>query len=443
MTRLSVVGLGKLGAPMAACLASRGFEVVGIDLDERKVSRLAALEPPIYEPGLAELLAGLEGRLTATTDLAAAAGTDATFVVVATPSDDEGGFSLRYALAACEAIGAALREKDDYHLVVITSTVMPGATGGELREALERVSGKRCGVDFGLCYSPEFIALGSVIRDFLEPDFVLIGESDPEAGERLAAIYAQVCGAAVPVARLDWVNAEIAKLAVNTFITTKITYANTLARICERIPGADVDEVTAAIGLDSRIGPKYLKGAISYGGPCFPRDNVALARLARDVGAPALLAETTDRVNREQIRGLAELALSKLPPGGQIGVLGLSYKPGTDVAEESPGLLLARALAAEGVDVVAYDPAARPDLGPARLAESAEECIAEADVIVLATPWPEFVSLDEGALGGDGRRRVVIDCWRALDADAVARVADYVPLGRAQPGGVAALTAAD
>ena len=228
------------------------------------------------------------GRLTAVTDIeAAVAQTDITFIVVSTPSDPAGGFSLRYVDPVCQAIGRALAKKTDYHLVCLTSTVMPGTTGGPVREMLEKASGKRVGADFGLCYSPEFIALGSVIRDFLNPDMLLIGESDDRAGETLQALYAQVCENKPTVARMSFVNAEITKLAVNTYVTTKISYANMLARICERLSGANVDVITSALGLDTRIGPKYLKGAVSYGGPCFPRDNLALAQLARQLGVPA------------------------------------------------------------------------------------------------------------------------------------------------------------
>src|SRR5262249_32804959 len=207
----------------------------------------------------------------------------------------------------CEAIGRALRAKQRFHLVVLTSTVMPGTTGGPVRAALEEASGKRVGQDFGLCYGPEFIALGSVIRDFLNPDFVLIGESDLRSGAMLESLYKEVCENDPPVARMNLVNAEITKLSINSYVTTKISFANMLARICEKLPEADVDVVTAALGLDSRIGTKYLKGAVSYGGPCFPRDNRAFAALARQLDAPADLPEATDPFNRAQARVLAAL----------------------------------------------------------------------------------------------------------------------------------------
>lgn len=435
---LTVVGLGKLGAPMVACLASKGFDVIGVDVDEQKVAAVADGRAPVFEPQLDELLAAHKDRITATTDLAGAVRrSNMTFVVVATPSDSEGGFSLKWVLPACETIGAALAGSDDFHTVVLTSTVMPGSTESEVVPALERASGKRAGVDFGVCYSPEFIALGSVIRDFLNPDFLLVGESDERAGGMLESLYRRVVETDAPVARMSFVNAELAKLSVNTFVTTKIAYANMLARMCERLPGADVDVVTDAIGLDTRIGRKYLRGAISYGGPCFPRDNVALATLARVLGAPAFVAEATDSANRDGIERLADLAEKRLPDGGRVAVLGLSYKPNTDVVEEAPGLLLVQVLADRGVDVVAYDPAAGPNAervleGRGRVATSVESALEGADAVVIATAWDEFKQLDPALLAREGERRTVIDCWRLLARERVETVADYVELGKGE-----------
>ncbi|MGH9709027.1 MAG: UDP-glucose dehydrogenase family protein, partial [Candidatus Acidiferrales bacterium] len=418
---VSVIGLGKLGSPMAACFASRGFEVVGVDLDKKKVDAINAGKAPVNEPKLQEYLDKGKGRVKATEDLEAAVrSTEITFIVVATPSEQGGGFSLKHTLPACEAIGKALRSKKGFHLVVMTSTVMPGSTGGAIRAALEQASGKRCGEDFGLCYSPEFIALGSVIRNFLNPDFVLIGESDARSGEMLEAMYQQVCENAPRAARMNFVNAELTKLAVNTYVTTKISFANMLARICEKLPEANVDDVTAALCLDTRIGPKYLKGAISYGGPCFPRDNLALAAFASQIGARADIAKATDQFNRWQIQWLADLVHRHLPAGGTVGVLGLTYKPDTDVVEEAAGILLARELVYRGYSVIAYDPSAGGN--PAfnigekgRLVRTSQECIDQASVIVLATPWSEFREIPtEKWAGSSETPRVIIDCWGEL-----------------------------
>jgi UDPglucose 6-dehydrogenase len=443
LSSVSVIGLGKLGAPMAACFAARGFQVIAADVEAQKVDEMGRGVPPVHEPGLAELLKEAKGWLRATQDTEAAVrGTEATFIVVGTPSEPRGGFSLRYALPTCEAIGRALRAKDGYHLVVLTSAVMPGSTGGEIRAALERASGKHCGEDFGLCYSPEFIALGSVIRDFYNPDFLLIGESDPRAGDVLSDLYKRTCKNSPAVARMNFINAEITKLAVNTYITTKISYANMLARLCEKLPEADVSVVTYALGLDSRIGSKYLKGAVSYGGPCFPRDNRAFAALAARSGAFSDLAEATDRFNRAQIKALAELVKAHQSGSAPIGILGLTYKPETDVVQESFGLLLAQELASSKQPVVVFDPWA--DLERAcgndksiRAASSAEDCIAQSAIVVLATPWQEFRDLPLSAWmqpfrtgpSFHGAQRVVIDCWRALPHLEGSQTVQYIRLG--------------
>ena len=418
--KASVIGLGKLGAPLAACLASKGLTVVGVDNDPRKVEAINNGKPPVNEPGLGELLAKTKARLTATPEVEdAVAKTDFTFIVVATPSEDHGGFSLRYVEPVCRSVGQALARKKDYHTVVLTSTVMPGTTASTIRELLEKSSGKKMGPDFGLCYNPEFIALGSVIRDFLNPDMVLIGESDARAGGLLQSLYQKVCENNPSVARMSFVNAEVTKLAVNTYVTTKISYANMLARICERLPGSNVDVITTALGRDTRIGPKYLKGAVSYGGPCFPRDNLALAQLALRLGVPPDLAQAVDRFNRSQISWLADLVQHRTH--GTAGILGLTYKAGTDVVEEAAGFLLARELGRRGVPVLAFDPAYGNITQPAvhnnvRFAQNARDCIAQSDVVVLATSWPEFSAIprEQWTSNNGHEPRTVIDCWRAV-----------------------------
>jgi len=433
---VSTIGLGKLGAPLAACLASKGLHVVAVDVDEKKVDAVNSGRAPVHEPGLEEMIEENRPRLKATTSIAEAiAATGVTFIVVPTPSAPDGEFSLEYALTACAEIGKALAEKDGYHLVVMTSTVMPGSTGGPILDALQKHSGKKAGFDFGLCYSPEFIALGSVIRDFLHPDFLLIGESDPRAGQLLADLYLEVVDGEPPVARMTFVNAELAKLAVNTFVTTKISFANMLARICEKLPGGDVDSITSAIGLDSRIGRRYLTGAVAYGGPCFPRDNLALRALARSVGAPFDIAEATDSFNRGQIVSLANMVAKHLGGAGTVAILGLSYKPDTDVVEEATGSLLAAELLKGGHRVVAFDPAggrnASARLGAGlELAESADACVRAGDVVVVATPWSEFRGIDvETWRSANGNPRVVVDCWRMLAGLRTEPGIHYIALG--------------
>jgi UDPglucose 6-dehydrogenase len=431
---ISVVGLGKLGAPLAACIASKGYSVTGVDVNPATIAKVNEGKAPVFEPGLSELMEENSARLEATDSYEyAIKKTQVTFITVPTPSDEGGGFSLQYVKEAIIGIGKALRDKDSYHLVVLTSTVLPGATDTEITPLIESISGKECGEDFGLCYSPEFIALGSVIRDFLNPDFVLIGESDPLSGDLLEKLYEDICDKKPQAARMNFINAELTKLAVNTYVTTKITFANMLARICEQLPGSNVDVVTAALGLDTRIGRKYLKGAVGYGGPCFPRDNVALSCLGRKIGVSAVLAEATDKANRQQIPFLVELIKSKMNENDRIGVLGLSYKPNTDVVEESQGLLLAEALTNEGINVLAYDPAAMENArkilkGSVNFAGSVEECVAGANLLIVMTPWDEFRGLAGNVLN-HGSIRAVIDCWRLLDRELEIGEAEYVPLG--------------
>lgn len=435
--KLSVVGLGKLGSPMVACFAARGHDVVGVDLNEHYVRLLNQGKPPVFEPGLEEMLRQAAGRFTATTDVHhAVQQTEATFVIVPTPSEADGTFSLRYVLHAMEGIGRALAAKPSYHLVVLTSTVMPGATGGQVLPALEAASGKRCGADFGLCYSPEFVSLGSVLRDFLNPDFLLVGESDPRAGDLLAGLYATVCHNQPPVARMSFANAELTKLALNTYVTTKISYANLLAQLCERLEGGNVDAVTSALGLDTRIGPKYLKGSLGYGGPCFPRDNLALAALARRLGVPAPLPEATERINALQVPRLRDLVATALPPGGRVGILGMAYKPGTNVIERSQGVELAQALAAAGHAVIVHDPCALEAVravlkDQVAYAGSPAECARAADVLVCCTPSPEFRTIAAQDLRRPSGKVTVIDCWRFLNRAELAPVCNYVALGTA------------
>jgi UDPglucose 6-dehydrogenase len=432
LQKVAVIGLGKLGSPMAASVAARGVAVIGADLDSVKVEKINRGEAPVNETNLADYIRRGHERLRATTDLEAATiEAEIVFIIVPTPSEPQGGFSIRHVLSACESIGCGLNKKKAFTVVVITATVMPGATGGPIRECLEKHSGKKAGKDFGLCYSPEFIALGSVIHDFLNPDFILCGESDPRSGEILDAFYQTVCENEPYVAHMNFVNAELSKLAVNTFVTTKITYANMLAHICERLPGGDVDKVTAAIGHDTRIGAKYLTGAVGYGGPCFPRDNLAMGALARSLEVQAELAETTDRQNRAEAARLGELINRYAKPGSKVGLLGLSYKPDTEVIEESQGMQLARQLLESGRDLLVYDPmameAARVVLGDApQYCGNAEECIRQADIVVITVPWKEFLQVPENAFSG--RRIVLIDAWRIAPASWRSKT-QYIPVG--------------
>lgn len=436
--RISVIGLGKLGSPMAAVFAYKGYSVIGVDLNKNFVDKINQGLAPVEETDLQKFISANKKRISATQNYEEAIlNSEATFIIVPTPSEKNGGFSNKYVIEAGKSIGNALKKKRDYHLIVLTSTVIPGSTENELLPVLEKYSSKKGGKDFGLCYNPEFIALGSVIRDLLNPDFVLIGELDSKSGSLLESFYKNVCDNNPPIKRMNIINAEIAKISLNAYVTMKISYANFLAELCENIPGADVDIITDAIGCDQRIGHKYLKGGLGYGGPCFPRDSRAFIYTAKKFGlTPSPLAKATDQINEKQVSRLKKLILSYLPSKGKVGVLGLSYKPNTNVIEESQSLEIAQVLS-ESVPVFVYDPKAMKNAKELLkdnviYTSSLKECVQKSDVIVITTPWKEFKKIKPDWLKQKKGRKVVIDCWRILDPKKFNKINNfkYLALGR-------------
>lgn len=429
--KISVIGLGKLGSPIVATLASKGFEVIGVDVNEGLVKEITAGKTLLNEPNLAGLLKKYRAKIRATTDTKQAVlGSEMTFIIVPTPSQENGEFSNKYILPVIEKLGEALKEKKSFHLVLVTSTVMPGSTQ-KFQKILEKISGKKCGQDFGLCYNPEFIALGNVCNMLLNPDFILIGESDKKTGDRLVSFYEKYCDNKPKFARMNYVNAELAKISFNTFVTTKISYANMIAEICEKLPGGNVDAVTGAIGLSSIIGGKYIKGAVGYGGPCFPRDNVAFISLARNLKASALLAESTHKTNLNQLTRLVEVVLRNLQKGESVGILGLSYKPDTDVIEESQSFLLAKQLSEKGIKLNLYDPISLTNVKKfidkgAKFTTSAKECIESSNIVLVGTNWPEFKKVSSHWFK---KTRVLIDPWRMLEGIKFPEDLEYVPFG--------------
>jgi UDPglucose 6-dehydrogenase len=428
---------------MAAAIASRGFEVVGVDVNSGAVDLLNQGKPPVQETDLDRLVEKNQPRLRATPDYGdAVLNSDVTFVVVPTPSDDDGSFSLSCVEKAFDEIGRALARKSAYHLVVLTSTVLPGATRYGLIPIIEQASGKECGSDFGVCYSPEFIALGSVIRDFLHPDFTLIGESDERAGGTLEQCYAEIMVDSPPVRRMSIENAELTKIALNAFVTTKITFANMLATLCERIPGGDIESVSDALGLDHRIGRSYLTGGMGFGGPCFPRDNVALGYVAKALDAAGTLPDTIHNLNEERPNTLMERLNSFIQPGVRVAVLGISYKPFSHVIEQSHSVKIIHRLLTLGACVTAYDPLAAPatrdEFGESvRIADSTGECLDGAEIVLVTTADPAFRDLTRAELGRVERGAVVLDIWRTLDADLVSSCSlRYMATGRSSEDGL-------
>src|SRR5262245_48141437 len=339
----SVCGLGKLVACIAATLAARGFEVVGVDIDSEKVKKINEGFAPLDEPLLAETIRAGHSRLRASLDPRDTVATDVTFFIPPSPSLPDGSFSNEFLLKAMRPVARAIRDAGKRnHLFVCSSTTTPGAMDGVLIPMLESELGGICGRDFGVCYNPEFIALGDVIKGLLEPDLVLIGESDPQGGAALERLYETYNRNSPRIARMSIVSAELTKIALNSYITMKISFTNQLRLIAARHARANIHAILDALGNDSRIGNKYLRAGLSYGGPCFPRDNRLLAYTARQVGLEAPLAEASDRINERTKHDLVEKVQQMAKPGDAVAVLGVTYKPNTYITEEAAGLFLAQ-----------------------------------------------------------------------------------------------------
>jgi UDPglucose 6-dehydrogenase len=402
---ISIVGLGKLGLSLGSCLAAAGHQVTGIDCDAGLVDRLRRGAFESAEPGVAERLAAAGERFQAAEDGAAAiAAGRLSFVVVPTPSNALGGFSLRHVLAACDLIGGALRGRDGEHTVAVVSTLLPGSSDHAVIRGLER------------------------------PDLLLIGEADERSGEVVLEAHHLLARNGAPVSRLAPVEAEIAKIAANTHATLRMSFANMLLEACSEVSGADVDRVTGA--LAHSIGARFLRGAVPYGGPCFPRDNDAIATFLDAIGASSGLPRAVHRFNQEHGRYVLRKVLTLSAPGGTVGLLGLAYKPGTPVVEHAFALDLARALGAEGRAVVGWDPLAAGEAGRAMggamaLAGSAEECLRRSLTAVVLHPLEMAGEIDWSA----GSGATVVDCWRAVPASAVGSLGRYIALGRGPQAG--------
>ena len=372
---------------------------------------------------VSELLREARSRLNFTNDSEyATENSDATFIVVPTPSNPDGSFSTRYIEQAAVPIGRALRRKSSFHVVTVTSTVLPGSMGRVIGPLIEETSGREMGKDFGLCYNPEFIALGDVVRGLLEPDFILIGECNKRSGDVLSGMYRPFCQKNPPIARMSLWNAELAKIALNVYVTAKITFANDLAAICEKMPTGNVDVVCNAMGLDSRIGSKYLMGGLSYGGPCFPRDNRAFSFTAQQLGCRADFSLAIDTLNRHHTDRIVTEVAQRLDSSNDsaVSVLGLTYKPNTDIIEESAAINIVIGLSKLEIRVRVFDPvgmkSAEGFLGQNILRTSTvQDCLHESDFCIIATPLDQFKRLDPSTFLNEMRHAIILDCWRILD----------------------------
>lgn len=417
---ISVIGLGKLGSPFLATCASRGFKTIGLDINQKYTDIVNKGKPPVYEPYLAELITKNKNNLMATQDWKyAISNSEITFVIVPTPSLKNGAFSNEYIKDAVTRIAKELKLKNSYHLVVIVSTIMPQTMEKTVVPILQKYSGKKAGKDFGVCYSPEFIALGSVINNLLSPDFVLIGELDFKSGKILSSFYKKFCINKPPIAHLNFINAEISKIALNSYITTKITFANTLAQICQKVSGGDADIVTQTLGMDTRIGKKYFKGGLPFGGPCFPRDNRAFTYFAKEINFDAHLSIATDKVNEKLVHNLCDDIITSISKKATIAILGLSYKKDTDVVEESAGMKLANYFSKKGYKVKVWDPIFSNKFHKGlntkiKMATSLKNCVANSHITIIATDHDIFKNLSPNIFSKIPKP-VLLDCWRILD----------------------------
>ena len=432
---ISVIGLGKLGLCTAACFAAAGHQVFGFDLNDHFRNELKARRNPIEETGLSDLLETAWNCLHIVDSYDAAVNSsDATLIIVPTPSMADGRFNNEYVIKVLEGLAPSVATKKSFHVIDVVSTVMPGSSDSVFKPLLERLTGKRCGTDFGLAYNPEFIALGSVIRNFLNPDMVLIGASDERSGAMLADLYRSTCKTNPTMAVMSLINAEITKISLNCYVTMKISYANALAAICEKVPKADVDVITAAIGADSRVGSKYLKGGLGFGGPCFPRDNLAFQSFAEELGAEAILGKAVVTINNAVPERLHRQIASHSTPPAKVAVLGISYKPDTHIIEESQSIMLVKSLTTAGYRVAVHDPkaidSARKLLGnTVDYSNDPYDCIAGASAIALLTDWPAYRELDWHRITQSAMpKAMVLDSWR-IAAQIDMSPFTYIPVG--------------
>lgn len=411
--KIAVVGLGKLGLPLAALLAVSGNEVHGFDLSSSQRDLIKSGEFDFKEPRLNEfLLKSQESLLISDSISEAIKEVELVFVIVPTPSLPSGEFSNEFVVNALNEIGAAIRGSANKIVIDIVSTVMPNSCEGELSAALEMSSGRRIGKDLGLCYNPEFIALGSVIHDMEYPDMHLIGQSAEWAGALVESALKTITRREVPARRMSLTEAELVKIAVNNFVTMKISYANMLYQAALTLKDVNIDTVTNAIGLDSRIGTKYLRAAAPYGGPCFPRDTRALSFLYSELGLTDSLSEATDSANKNHAAFIAKYIKQNTFGDAKIGICGLSYKAGTQVIEESPGMAIGLLLAEEGHEIRFWDDEEATPFDSERVfhpENSAESLVSSVDFVVITRPLNDAKEIYE-ILGKF--KKPYLDLWR-------------------------------
>ncbi|HQT86199.1 MAG: UDP-glucose 6-dehydrogenase [Acidiphilium sp. 37-64-53] len=427
--KIAIIGGGYVGLVSAACFAEFGVEVAVAETDPSRLNRLLAGEMPIYEPGLEALVASnrAAGRLSFTGALPEAiAGAEAVFIAVGTPSRRGGGHAdLTYVFAAAEQVLRAL----DHPAVLVTKSTVPVGTGRKLAALAAQL---RPDLAIEVASNPEFLREGSAIGDFMRPDRVVVGAETEHARTILRALYRPLNLIETPILMTGLETAELIKYAANAFLAMKVTFINEMADLCESV-GADVHDVARGMGLDGRIGRKFLHPGPGFGGSCFPKDTLALARIAQDARAPSRLTEAVVAVNEARKAGLGRRIIDAAAidlRGKRIAILGLAFKPETDDMRDSPAIPAIEALAETGATIIAYDPAAmaaaKPLLpGSIQFAETASQAIAGADLLVVMTEWNEFRALAPARLAQAMPGRVIVDLRNIFDPSAM-RAAGFV-----------------
>lgn len=405
--RISIIGSGYVGVVTGIGFSELGHNITFIDIDNEKIKKLNDGVPPIYEKGLKELMARnkTKNRFHATKNYEEILKTDITFICVSTPSKDDGSIDLKYIKDVSSSLGDVLRAKD-YHTVVVKSTVVPGTTEDVVKPIIEKSSGKKSSKGFGLAMNPEFLKEGVAVEDFFKPDRIVIGVSDDDTKKTLSEIYSEFdC----PKMFTGIKTAEMIKYVSNSFLATKISFANEIGNLCKEL-GIDSYEVFKGVGLDDRINPKFFRSGIGFGGSCFPKDVKALISQFEEKGLEANILKSVVKVNDIQPLRMVELLKKHLEiKGKKIGVLGLSFKPDTDDIREARATILIRMLIEEGAEVIVYDPQGMdnfkktyPDL-KIRYVPSKE--VLNSDAVLIVTEWPEFEELNyTGKLVIDGRK---------------------------------------
>ena len=432
--RVTMIGTGYVGLVSGACFADFGHTVTCVDKDASKIDRLLRGEIPIFEPGLEELVKDNveQGRLFFTTDPDdAIAQADAIFIAVGTPSRrGDGHADLSYVYAAAEDIA----DRISGYTVIVTKSTVPVGTGDEVEAIIKK---RRPDADFTVVSNPEFLREGAAISDFKRPDRVVVGTDEERARERMTELYRPLFLNETPMVFTSRRTSELIKYAGNGFLAMKITFINEIADLCEAV-GANVQEVAKGIGLDNRIGRKFLNAGPGYGGSCFPKDTLALMKTARDYNAPIELIETTVRVNSARKQAMANKIMDSIEGGVKgktIAVLGLTFKPNTDDMRDAPALDIIPALQEEGARVKAYDPEgmheAKHMLKDVEFAKGAYECVQDADAVVFITEWDQFRALDLPRLKAALKAPVMIDLRNIYKpSEMKAHGFKYVSIGR-------------